>query len=249
MTHTYSVQGMTCNGCRTSVEQKLNSISGLTKATVDLASETAKITMEHHIDLATLQASLPEKFSISEIAPQVVTLETSTIFDSPSQENKLSKPRQLKPLFLIFGFIVVLVTAKNYGAWTMDAMMLDFMGAFFLIFSLFKFFDLKGFAQSFGMYDPLAKVIPVYGKIYPFIEVALGVLFLARIEIPIVLVITILVLAITTIGVTLSLLSKKTIQCACLGTVLKLPMTQATFIENAIMIVMAISLIIKYSLL
>ncbi|MGY8951367.1 MAG: heavy metal transporter, partial [Flavobacteriales bacterium] len=36
------------------------------------------------------------------------------------------------------------------------------------------------------------------------------------------------------------LLAKKSIQCACLGTALKLPMTEATFIENAIMIVMAI---------
>jgi hypothetical protein len=47
------------------------------------------------------------------------------------------------------------------------------------------------------------------------------------------------VLGITTIGVTKTLLDKKSIQCACLGTALKLPMTQATFIENAIMLVMA----------
>ena len=36
------------------------------------------------------------------------------------------------------------------------------------------------------------------------------------------------------------LLDKKSIRCACLGTALKLPMTEATFIENAIMIVMAV---------
>ncbi len=123
--------------------------------------------------------------------------------------------------------------------------MLDFMGVFFFIFSLFKFFDLNGFAQSFSMYDPLAKAIPSYGKVYPFIELVLGFLFLSRIGIPIVLLVTIVILGITTIGVTRSLMCKKTIQCACLGTVLKLPMTEATFIENTIMIVMAIIMLSK----
>ena len=48
-----------------------------------------------------------------------------------------------------------------------------------------------------------------------------------------------MILGITTVGVTKALLDKKGIRCACLGTALKLPMTEATFIENAIMLVMA----------
>jgi hypothetical protein len=87
--------------------------------------------------------------------------------------------------------------------------------------------------------------MPIYGWVYPFIEVALGVMFLMRIEIPIALIITLIILGITTIGVTKTLLDKKTIQCACLGTALKLPMTKATFLENSIMIVMAIVMLIK----
>jgi hypothetical protein len=70
-------------------------------------------------------------------------------------------------------------------------------------------------------------------------------LFLFRIQIPLALVLTILILGITTVGVTQSLLSKKAIQCACLGTALKLPMTKATFIENTIMIVMAVIMLVK----
>jgi hypothetical protein len=42
----------------------------------------------------------------------------------------------------------------------------------------------------------------------------------------------------TTLGVIRSLLDKRQIQCACLGTALKLPMTEATFIENAVMLAM-----------
>ena len=95
------------------------------------------------------------------------------------------------------------------------------------------------------MYDPLAKIIPAYGWVYPFLELGLGLLFLMRIQIPFALIVTLIVLGITTIGVTSTLLSKKSIQCACLGTALKLPMTKATFIENSIMIVMAIIMLIK----
>jgi hypothetical protein len=40
------------------------------------------------------------------------------------------------------------------------------------------------------------------------------------------------------------LIQKRQMQCACLGSVLKLPMTEATFIENAVMIVMAGSLLL-----
>jgi len=93
------------------------------------------------------------------------------------------------------------------------------------------------------MYDPLAKRIPIYGWIYPFIETSLGLMFLMRFEVNIALIITLVVLGITTIGVTKTLLDKKSIRCACLGTALKLPMTEATLIENAIMIVMALLMI------
>jgi hypothetical protein len=69
-------------------------------------------------------------------------------------------------------------------------------------------------------------------------------MFLIRIEIELAIILTIIVLGITTVGVTQTLLNKKSISCACLGTTLKLPMTEATFIENALMIIMAFILLI-----
>ena len=123
--------------------------------------------------------------------------------------------------------------------------MMDFMGLFFIVFSFFKFLDYKNFPNSFSMYDPLAKNIPIYGWIYPFIETILGMMFLSRINIILSLVLTIGILGITTIGVIKVLYNKENIQCACLGTAIKLPMTIATLIENGIMIVMAIITIIQ----
>ena len=123
--------------------------------------------------------------------------------------------------------------------------MYDFMGLFYVIFSFFKILDLKGFTMSFSMYDPFAKKTSFYAWIYPFIEVLLGLMFLMRIETMTALILTIIVLGITSIGVAQTLINKKSIQCACLGTTLKLPMTEATLIENSIMILMSISLLIS----
>ena len=65
-------------------------------------------------------------------------------------------------------------------------------------------------------------------------------MFLMRFQVYIAIIMTLVVLGITTVGVTKTLLDKKSIRCACLGTALKLPMTEATFIENTIMIAMAL---------
>ena len=97
------------------------------------------------------------------------------------------------------------------------------------------------------MYDPLAKAIPIYGFLYPFVETVLGIMFLMRIQIIVALMISLIILLVTTLGVTKTLLSKKTVQCACLGTHLKLPMTEATLIENIIMLSMSIIMILNYA--
>lgn len=239
MKHTYTVTGMTCNGCRTSVEESLNSVKDVISAIVDLEKEEALVEMTNHIPIKVLQKAISAKYKISEKTER-------NIFQS-SAENLIEKTdlQQLFPLFLIFGYIIVASTLINFKTWNWSSFMLDFMGLFYIIFSFFKLLDLKGFPESFKMYDPLAKAIPAYGKVYPFIEVLLGLLFLMRIQIPLALMVTLIILGITTIGVTKTLLDKKNIQCACLGTALKLPMTKATFIENSIMIIMAIIMLLN----
>ncbi|GAK93921.1 hypothetical protein JCM19298_1258 [Nonlabens ulvanivorans] len=240
MKHTYHIQGMTCNGCRTDVENKLNNMNHVKKAVVSLENEQAVINMDSHINLDTFQKALAPKYDISPI-------EETNVFEKSAfakAETEKSKLQQLKPLFLILVYITVATILLNFNRENWNEAMLDFMGLFFIVFSFFKILDLKGFPDSFKMYDPLAKLIPVYAWIYPFIETALGLMFLIRFQIDIALLITLIVLSITTGGVTKTLLDKKAIQCACLGTALKLPMTEATFIENSIMIIMAIIMLV-----
>jgi len=239
MKHTYHISGMTCNNCKACVEQHLSELEHVTKVSVSLEKSEAEITMNKHVSTETLKEALPNKYTLSEKQdPKVFTAST----EIGEEKTKLL---QLKPLLLIIFYISVASVLLQVQNWSWNEFMLDFMGLFFIVFSFFKMLDLKGFPDSFRMYDPLAKQVPVYGWVYPFIETALGVMFLMRFEIDIALIVTLVVLSITTIGVSKTLLDKKAIRCACLGTALKLPMTEATFIENAIMIVMAILMIIN----
>lgn len=240
MTQTYHIQGMTCNGCKDSVTRAFLSIAGVQDVVVVLENETATVTMNAVIQTSLFKEALASKFSLIE------PVTANKILDGAKNTPKKSKLEQLKPLFLIFGFLLLISGALNFREHTTLDFMLDFMGLFFFVFSLFKFFDLSGFALSFVMYDPLAKRVPVYGMIYPFLELILGFMLLSQIQVPITLLVTIIVLGITTIGVSITLLQKKQITCACLGTVLKLPMTQATFIENSVMIFMATFTLLKH---
>ncbi|WP_338731586.1 heavy metal translocating P-type ATPase [Mangrovimonas cancribranchiae] len=239
MTHTYNVTGMTCNGCKAKVEEALQNTDHIDEANADLSSGEVVITMSQHVALQTLQGALPDKYQISKKQEQNVFTSATNL------EEEKSDLKQLFPLFLIFGYIIVASVLINIKSWNWSDFMLDFMGLFYIIFSFFKLLDLKGFPESFKMYDPLAKAIPAYAWMYPFIETALGIMFLMRIQVPLALIVTLIILGITTIGVTKTLLDKKAIQCACLGTALKLPMTKATFIENSIMIVMAIIMLVQ----
>lgn len=58
-TKTYGISGMTCNGCRTNVEKKLNEVPGI-KAAVKLETGEAEITANENISTPELQAKLDE---------------------------------------------------------------------------------------------------------------------------------------------------------------------------------------------
>ena len=228
-TLTIKISGMTCSGCVQTVTQALESVKNVIKANVSIENETATIEIKNNIRIEDLQKSLPEKYKIKE------KIKVQSLRNSKT----VTYLTELYPLFLILFYIIISSVIISWSK-TIDDFMMDFMGLFFIVFSFFKFLDYKNFPRSFSMYDPIAKNIPLYGWIYPFIETFLGIMFLFRIQIFLSLVSTIIFLGVTTIGVVKVLSNKEEIQCACLGTAIKLPMTIATLIENGIMIIMAI---------
>jgi len=78
MTHTYSIEGMTCNGCRSHVEKILSEVEGVSKATVDLEKKEAIIEMENHISIEKFQKALKDdggSYSIYNVGEQPHTSE------------------------------------------------------------------------------------------------------------------------------------------------------------------------------
>ena len=235
MTHTYQLTGMTCTSCEAKVKSSLLTLPDITSVEVSKDTNSATITMEKHIPLNTLQEAVKkagEKYQITAIQHYEAAEQTKSWLTT------------YKPILLIFFYITTIssVVVFSFNLHWQEFMNL-FMAQFFLVFSFFKMLDIKGFADSYAMYDIVAKKIKAYGFIYPFIELALGIAFITGFNPFLTNITTLVVMSISIIGVLQSVLNKKKIQCACLGAVFNLPMSTVTIIEDALMIVMSGSML------
>ena len=231
MTHTYTVSGITCNGCVAKVKSKLLAHADITRAEVTLEGQKAIITMQKHLSLIELQETIGKdtQYKINEDA---IDHNRQAIHD----ETK-SWLATYKPLLLIAAFILGVSVLTSNGSVHLG--MNTFMAGFFLVFSFFKFLNLKGFADSYAMYDLLAMKVPTYGFIYPFIELALGLGFLTGFNPVLTNWATITVMGFSSVGVIQSVVNKQKIRCACLGAVFNLPMSTITIVEDLLMVAMA----------
>ena len=236
MIRTYTINGMTCEGCVAKVTYLLEQHSNISLAEIELKNNTATLTVEKEI-------AIDELRRLFEAHPKY------TITFSNSNEDKQNKPvfTSYTPLLLIFLFIAATTAIVSVDNGKIDVMlwMQYFMAGFFIVFSFFKFLNLTGFAESYAMYDILAKRVKVYGLVYPFIELILGVAYLTGFEPTITYIATICIMGFSSIGVIQSVLDKKKIRCACLGAVFNLPMSMVTIIENLIMVLMALIMLWK----
>ena len=231
MTHTYQITGMTCANCEAKVKSALLSLPDIESAEVSKATGAATITMTKHIALSELQKAIGEKGNYK------ITAE----HHSEATEQAKSWFETYKPILLIFAYITtiaLLIQFNNHHFMPMQFMQ-HFMAGFFLTFSFFKLLNLSGFAESYAMYDVVAKRIPVWGYVYAFTELALGIAYLINFNPLITNAVTFIVMSVSIIGVLQSVLNKKKIQCACLGAVFNLPMSTVTIIEDALMIAMS----------
>ena len=73
MKHTYTIVGMTCNGCKANVLKTLANVEGVTSALVDLQKAEAILEMDKHISLKSMQTAMKEDgghYSIHELGSQ-----------------------------------------------------------------------------------------------------------------------------------------------------------------------------------
>lgn len=232
---------MTCGSCVAKVKNELLRLGDISSADIKLQSPQATITMSRHIDTTTLQEAISKagNYQISE------AVDHTKIFPAASIEATEDKPSYL-PIFLIFGYItgISILVQVVRGSFSWMQWMSHFMSGFFFVFSFFKLMNLKGFAEGYSTYDVVAKKFLAWGYVYPFVELALGIAFLTGFQLLGTNIVTFVVMSVSSIGVIQSLIKKTSFQCACLGTVIKLPLSKVTLVEDLLMVLMSAAMII-----
>jgi YHS domain-containing protein len=151
------------------------------------------------------------------------------------QSGRGSSWKDYLPLIIIVTLALLVASAKSISysqSWSGMIWMHDFMGIFLVVFSMFKLFDLEGFADGFQMYDLLAKRFRPYAYTYPFIELALGLGYLAHWQPLLIYGVTVVIMIFGAVGVIRALAAGLDIECACMGTVLRVPLSTVALGED-----------------
>lgn len=145
---------------------------------------------------------------------------------------------------VIAGIVLASLLLTQARGWGLMAYMAGFMGVFFIVFGAFKLINLEMFVITYRSYDIITKRFTVWGWLFPFVELGLGAGYLLLGNNPWLNIATIAVTATASIGVVKELRRKSQFKCACLGTVIRLPLSKISFTENFLMLIMAVAMIL-----
>ncbi|TAE40848.1 MAG: heavy-metal-associated domain-containing protein [Runella slithyformis] len=254
ITQSLIVTGMTCQACEYKIKHVFGQIAGVENVQTNLQTGEVTVESEREVRFEELEAVLkpypkykvPKASTPANTAQADITKFGNESRPSSNQEQLLPWYRAYYPLLLIVAFItgvsVITAYSSDSAAWGRGTLH-NFMTGFFLVFSFFKLLDVRAFANSFQMYDLLAARSRAYALAYPFIELALGVACLLHFQPRYVYMADIVIMGFGAMGVIQSVLDKRKIQCACLGSVFNLPMSTVTIIENTVMVLIGIALL------
>src|SRR6476620_7111946 len=181
MEHKYKISGMTCSGCQAKVQSLISGVQGVEKVVIDLPKGEGVITMSSHIPTSAFQkALLPfPKYQITDIAGNATMHHDTNTMNDAEQKSWF---RTYQPIILLFSYItgITLVIEFTNGGFEPMRWMSHFMAGFFVAFCFFKLLDLKAFAESYSMYDIIAKRWAPWGYVYATLELALGIAYLTH---------------------------------------------------------------------
>lgn len=163
----------------------------------------------------------------------------------PMVESEYSLKELAKFILVILTITAVsLLLTRQYGPHSVLGLLRWFMGVFFLVFASFKLIGYKMFPEMFAGYDVIAKRIKAYGYAYPFIELGLAALYLFNIAPGIRDIVTLAIMSVSTIGVAQEVKRRTGVHCACLGNVIKLPLSTVSLVEDLGMGLMALAMLL-----
>lgn len=150
-----------------------------------------------------------------------------------------SSKEYTKLVLVLVGILALSIMLTTLRGWGGNRFMHDFMAVFFMTFAAFKFINLEEFALTYRTYDLLSQRIRPWAYAFPFIEAFLGIGYFIASDAWQLYLLTLFVTGTAGYSVYKALTRKSKFHCACLGTIIKLPLTKVSFIENATMFVMA----------
>lgn len=234
---TFPLTGMSCGSCVSKVTARLLEHPDIAEALVTLQPPQAQLQTRAPLSDAAVNEWLKPlgKYRVPVTAPVAIT---------PDQPEK--NAQTYRPLLILLAYLLLVIAAVSImqGGFDLPMAMRLFMGGFFVAFSFFKMLDLRGFSDAYRSYDLVAKALPAYGFVYPFIELGLGLGYLADWQPFWINLTTAVVMGVSLVGVLKAVLSKQAIRCACLGTVFNLPMSTVTIVEDGLMLAMAVTALV-----
>lgn len=147
---------------------------------------------------------------------------------------------------LVFIALISFLLHYRYGAIGFIDYLRWLMGTTFMVFGIFKCIGYKYFVAMYPMYDLIAKKYENYAKIYPFLELTLATIYWFDLFGVYKDIFVLVLSAISAYGVYTQLRIKTKIQCACLGNIIKLPLSKVSLFENVAMTVMAFASLVLY---
>lgn len=234
MQQIYTISGMHCGACVAKLTKALEPL--VTTVKVTLSPPQAVVTSDQPIPLKTLHDAAASAGAYK------LALYMGT--DQPAPATAAGWLKTYRPLLLIAAYLAIIPLASGGG---LHGWMTGFMAGFFLVFSFFKLLDLDGFADAYASYDLLARRWKPYGYIYPFLELGLGLAYAFQLAPVATHVAALVLMGFSSLGVIAALREKRPIRCACLGTVLNLPMTTVTLVEDVLMMAMALAMLLFFT--
>lgn len=256
---TYTLKGLHCASCVRKVTQALAPFAQQVQVTLE-PMQAHLVGMRENLSAQDLQAAVAQVGHYEILAPEkpiskpnqdiaVIKPAQNAMNSGVNQETAQTWLQTYRPLLLILAFILgasLLVQLGQHSGHGMGMAAISghetmryFMAGFFLVFAFFKLLDLQAFADAYAGYDLLAARWRTWGLIYPFVELGLGIAYLANLAPTVTAWVTIAVMGFSAIGVIRAVLDRRRIRCACLGSVFNLPMSTVTIVEDVGMVLMA----------
>lgn len=159
-------------------------------------------------------------------------------------EHDMVRAENSRREYIKFGAIIALIFVLSWLLTGNEAGFTDwmrsFMGVFFVVFALFKFIGYEMFTVMFAGYDIVAKRFKPYAYFYPFVELGLGISYLLDLYSGTRDFLTLIVMAVGSVGVIQEIQYRRSgVYCACLGNVIKLPLSTVSLVEDVGMGLMA----------